>query len=301
MRATIRRSINNSYEAFAEDGRMYSLKIKGKTLSVPRWEYNPIAVGDEVEFKPHSGSEGLLTERCERRSTFTRFLNKVSLNQTIAANMDQALIVSSVKSPSFHPRFIDRAIAAIHGCDVIIAVNKRDLGIDMERDDIELYKALGYRVVEVSAEKGDVSELIPLLKGKVTAFIGPSGVGKSSLVNLITGSNQRVGEVSDKYNRGKHTTNHALWISKDDIDIIDTPGIREILPPLEDLRELRASFPELRGLSCRYADCLHDGEDGCIVPALVEEGRIDEGRYSGYLTMLHDLKDVHLRIVRNKW
>ena len=301
MRATIRRSINNSYEAFAEDGRMYSLKIKGKTLSVPRWEYNPIAVGDEVEFKPHSGSEGMLTERCERRSTFTRFLNKVSLNQTIAANMDQALIVSSVKSPSFHPRFIDRAIAAIHGCDVIIAVNKRDLGIDIERDDIELYKALGYRVVEVSAEEGDVSELIPLLKGKVTAFIGPSGVGKSSLVNLITGSNQRVGEVSDKYNRGKHTTNHALWISKDDIDIIDTPGIREILPPLEDLRELRASFPELRGLSCRYADCLHDGEDGCIVPALVEEGRIDEGRYSGYLTMLHDLKDVHLRIVRNKW
>lgn len=301
MRATIRRSINNSYEAFAEDGRMYSLKIKGKTLSVPRWEYNPIAVGDEVEFKPHSGSEGMLTERCERRSTFTRFLNKVSLNQTIAANMDQALIVSSVKSPSFHPRFIDRAIAAIHGCDVIIAVNKRDLGIDIERDDIELYKALGYRVVEVSAEDGDVSELIPLLKGKVTAFIGPSGVGKSSLVNLITGSNQRVGEVSDKYNRGKHTTNHALWISKDDIDIIDTPGIREILPPLEDLRELRASFPELKGLCCRYADCLHDGEDGCIVPALVEEGRIDEGRYSGYLTMLHDLKDVHLRIVRNKW
>ena len=170
-----------------------------------------------------------------------------------------------------------------------------------ERDDIELYKALGYRIVEVSAEEGDVSELIPLLKGKVTAFIGPSGVGKSSLVNLITGSNQRVGEVSDKYNRGKHTTNHALWISKDDIDIIDTPGIREILPPLEDLTELRASFPELRGLSCKYADCLHDGEDGCIVPALVEEGRIDEGRYSGYLTMLHDLKDVHLRIVRNKW
>lgn len=301
MRATIRRSINNSYEAFAEDGRMYSLKIKGKTLSVPRWEYNPIAVGDEVEFRAHSGSEGLLTERYERKSTFTRFLNKVSLNQTIAANMDQALIVSSVKSPSFHPRFIDRAIAAIHGCDVIIAVNKRDLGIDIERDDIELYKALGYRIVEVSAEDGDVLELIPLLKGKVTAFIGPSGVGKSSLVNLITGANQRVGEVSDKYNRGKHTTNHALWISKDDIDIIDTPGIREILPPLEDLTELRASFPELRGLRCKYADCLHDGEDGCIVPALVEEGMIDDGRYLGYLTMLHDLKDVHLRIVRNKW
>ncbi len=301
MKATIRRSINNSYEAMSQDGRMFTLRIKGKTLPVPKWEYNPIAVGDEVSFIAHSDREGLITERLERRSTFTRFLNKVSLNQTIAANMDQALIVSSVKSPSFHPRFIDRAIASLHGCKVIIAVNKRDLGIDYERDDIELYKALGYQIVLVSASEGDVSSLIPLLKGKVTAFIGPSGVGKSSLVNLITGSNQRIGEVSDKYNRGKHTTNHALWISKDDIDIIDTPGIREILPPLEDLVELKESFPELRDVRCRYSDCLHDGEDGCLVPSMVEDGSIDEGRYSGYLTMLYDLKSVHSRIIRNKW
>ena len=280
---------------------MYSLKIKGKTLSVPKWEYNPIAVGDNVEFTAHSENEGLITARLDRKSTFTRFLNKVSLNQTIAANMDQALIVSSVKSPSFHPRFIDRAIAALHGCDVIIAVNKADLKIDDELSDIELYKALGYKVVLVSAKDGDISSLLPLLKGRVTAFIGPSGVGKSSLVNLITGANQKIGEVSDKYNRGRHTTNHALWLSKDDISIIDTPGIREILPPLEELVLLKSSFPELRDVRCRYSDCLHDGEEGCLVPSLVESGAIDEGRYSGYLSMLYDLKSVHTRIVRNKW
>lgn len=301
MIASIRRSINNCYEALGEDGHMYTLRIKGKLLKTPRWEYNPIAVGDEVVFTAHSDDEGLITERLERRSHFTRFLNKVSLNQTVAANMDQALIVASVKSPSFHPRFIDRAITALKGCQIIIAVNKADLGIDVEMDDIKIYESLGYPLVFVSAANGDADDLLPLLKGKVTAFIGQSGVGKSSLVNLITGSRQRVGEISEKYNRGKHTTNHALWIEKDDISVIDTPGIREILPPFEDYIELRDSFIELKDTGCRYSDCLHDGEDGCVVPSLLEERRIDAGRYEGYLSMLYDLRNVHDRIIRKKW
>ena len=93
MRASIRRSINNSYEAVAEDGRNYTLRIKGKLLKTEKWEYNPIAVGDVVDFIPHSENEGLIMKRCERKSQFTRFLNKVSLNQTVVANMDQAVIM----------------------------------------------------------------------------------------------------------------------------------------------------------------------------------------------------------------
>lgn len=301
MIAQIRRSINNTYEAFCEDGRPYRLKIKGKVLSVPRWEYNPIAVGDYVEFCPHSESEGLITGRLERKSSFTRFLNKVSLNQTIAVNMDQALIVSSVKSPAFHPRFIDRAIASLSGCDIMIAINKTDLGMDEEEREVELYESLGYKTLLISVKQGDISVLLPLLKGKLTALVGPSGVGKSSLVNLITGSSQRVGDISDKYNRGKHTTNHALFLEKDDIRLIDTPGIREIIPPLEEPVMLRDAFPELRAIDCRYSNCLHDGEEGCLVSSLVESGVIDEGRYEGYLSMLHDLRGIHERMIRNKW
>ena len=301
MIAQIRRSINNTYEAFCEDGRPYRLKIKGKVLSVPRWEYNPIAVGDYVEFCPYSESEGLITGRLERKSSFTRFLNKVSLNQTIAVNMDQALIVSSVKSPAFHPRFIDRAIASLSGCDIMIAINKTDLGMDEEEREVELYESLGYKTLLISVKQGDISVLLPLLKGKLTALVGPSGVGKSSLVNLITGSSQRVGDISDKYNRGKHTTNHALFLEKDDIHLIDTPGIREIIPPLEEPVMLRDAFPELRAIDCRYSNCLHDGEEGCLVPSLVESGVIDEGRYEGYLSMLHDLRGIHERMIRNKW
>ncbi len=302
MRASIRRSINNSYEAVAEDGRNYTLKIKGKLLKTEKWEYNPIAVGDVVDFIPHSENEGLIMKRCERKSQFTRFLNKVSLNQTVVANMDQAVIITSVRTPAFHPRFIDRAISALKGAKVIIAVNKADLGIsDEERKELDVYKTLGYDVVTVSAKDGNVSELLPLLHGKISVFVGQSGVGKSSLVNLITGAEQRIGEVSTKYNRGKHTTNHAIWIDKDDMGIIDTPGIREILPPFEDLRELRDSFVELRDTGCRYSDCLHDGESGCTVPSLIKKGEIDEGRYEGYLSLLYDLKAVEERIIRNRW
>ncbi len=301
MRAQIRRSINNIFIAKGEDGREYTLKIKGKVLSKEKWEYNPIAVGDFVEISIHSDNEGLIISREERKSEFTRFLNKVGLNQCTCSNMDQAVIVSSIKSPVFNPRFIDRCIASVRGCPVLIAVNKEDLGVSYEERDLSLYQSLGYGLVLLSAKDKKADSLIPYLENKVSAFIGPSGVGKSSLINLLTGSEQKVGTLSDKYNRGKHTTNHALFIESSLYSIIDTPGIREIIPPFENPEDLKHSFPELSDVGCRYSDCLHNGESGCIVPFLVEEGRIDEGRYAGYLALLEDLMAVHDRIVKNRW
>ncbi len=301
MKGSVIRSINNTYIAEGEDGGKYSLRIKGKVLEVPKWEHNPIAVGDCVIFTPYSKSEGLITERLERKSEFTRFLNKVSLNQTVAANMDQAVVITAVKSPEFHPHFIDRAISAIKGCPVIIVVNKTDLGLGAEEKSLKLYESLGYVTVRISVRNNDIFPLLPLLENKLTLFLGQSGVGKSSLVNLITGSEQKTADISAKYNTGRHTTTHALSLKKGNIEIIDTPGIREILPPFEDLRHLKASFPELSGLKCKYSDCLHDGEEGCALPSLLHQGLIDESRYSGYISLLNDLREVQERMVRKKW
>ena len=300
MKASIRRSTNNTYIALAEDGKLYSLKIKGKVLTSSKAEYNPISVGDIVNFTPHSENEGLINSREERKSEFTRFLNKVALIQCTCSNMDQAVIVSSLKSPEFNSHFIDRVIASIRGCDIVIAINKSDLGLDNEKEEIDLYERLGYEVCLVSAKKGDVRSLLPLLKNKVSTFIGPSGVGKSSLINLILNKNQKVGDINEKYNRGKHTTTSALYLENEDIAIIDTPGIREVIPAI-DSDELKYFYPEFKNCECKYSNCLHSGEDGCAVSSLIENGIMSERRYDGYLNLLFDIKNAEKKLERIKW
>ncbi len=302
MLAEVRRSINNIYRLYChEDGHTYQARIKGKVLKDVRGEYNPLTVLDLVEFVPHSKDEGLIVSRLERRSSFCRWNAKSSTNQTICVNMDQVVIVASAQNPPFRPRFIDRAICCVRGADVVIAINKTDLGLDEEGLYYEkLYGSLGFKVVRTSAGTGDVGRLEELLKGKTTAFVGQSGVGKSSLVNVLTGSSERVGEISLKYDRGRHTTNHCSYIQSDDYAIIDTPGVREIMVPFEEKEEVVRSFPEFAKAGCRYDGCLHQGQEGCAVPALVESGEIDGQRYLGYLRILESLDERRPVYMRKK-
>ncbi|MDY5931196.1 MAG: ribosome small subunit-dependent GTPase A [Candidatus Ornithospirochaeta sp.] len=292
MRFQIRRSINNLYQARClDDGKDYTLRIKGKVLKTKEKEYNPVAVGDIAIGEPYSENEAMILSIEDRKSRFTRWNVKAELNQTIAANHDMAAIVLSSTSPPFRPRFVDRAIASSHGAEILLIMNKCDfLLTEDEFYRWKLYHDLGYKLIAVSARTGEnIDELRSMLKGKTTAFVGQSGVGKSSLINLLLGSNQLTGEVSDKYNRGCHTTNHSLFIEGDDFSLIDTPGVREILTPFEDASVLRDSFPEFRDLECYFSGCLHHGEQGCVVPELVEEGEIDADRYESYLRMLESL------------
>ena len=247
MRFQIRRSINNIYTAFSlDDGHIYTCRIKGKVMKGRESEYSPVAVGDIAEGEPYSDSEALLAGILDRKSAFQRWNTKRELNQTLAANQDISAIVVSPSSPPFRPRFLDRAIACSSGAEILIVLNKSDEADDDAHGILSLYSSLGFRVISTSSVTGEgIDELRAAIKGRCTAFAGQSGVGKSTLVNTLSGSNQRTGGISEKYNRGRHTTNHSLYIEGDGFSIIDTPGVRELEVPFEDPCCVADAFPEL--------------------------------------------------------
>lgn len=300
MRFHIIKSINNLYTAHNEEGEIYTLRIKGKKLKGAEDEYNPVVVGDWVEGTPYSSSEALILSVEERTSSFVRYNFKENRNQTICSNQDITAVVFSPLSPPFRPRFVDRAICCVMKSEVLLVLNKNDYGLtEDELERYELYKKLGYNAVAVSSVTGDgIERLKGMIRGKTTAFVGQSGVGKSSLINTLLGSNQKTNELSTKYNRGRHTTNHSILLFGDEYNIIDTPGVREIQVPLEDERDIRSSFVEFNGLSCRYDYCMHRGEEGCVIPSLLEEGKINEDRYLSYLKTLESVNLIRPRYER---
>ncbi|MCR5760772.1 MAG: ribosome small subunit-dependent GTPase A [Sphaerochaetaceae bacterium] len=295
MTGTVYRSINNIYTVKNEAGEIYLCRIKGKHLKDAEGEYNPIVVGDLVDFVPTSSTEGLVISRLERKGYFARWNAKKEMNQVICANMDALICVTSAMTPPFRPRFVDRVIACSRNVDITICMNKSDILLtEDEFERFSLYKKLGFNIISVSAKTGEnIDGLKSLLLGKRTAFVGQSGVGKSSLVNRLLNVDQRVGELSEKYNRGCHTTNHALLFEGEGFSIIDTPGFREISVPHDDPHLVAKAFPEFDSLSagCTYDSCLHVDEPGCKVREAAENGLINDDRYESYLRILESLED----------
>lgn len=293
MLGKVYRSINNIYSVLGQDNVMYSCRIKGKQLTQAIGEYNPIVVGDCVEFNVTGTQEGLITHREDRKNMFQRWNVKSQSNQTICANMDLLVCVCSAETPPFRPRFIDRVIACAKNVPVLICMNKSDILLtEDEFERFALYKKLGFEIASVSAKTGEnIDKFKAMLKGKTVAFVGQSGVGKSSLVNRLLGTEQRVGEISEKYNRGCHTTNHAIMLPGDSFTLIDTPGFREISVPHDDAHQVALAFPEFANYCCQYSSCLHTTEDGCAVIKAVEDGEINADRYESYLRILESLED----------
>ncbi len=300
----VTRGINNIYTVIPEEyinrlaeAPTYSCRIKGKVLQQVEDTYNPIAVGDTVVFTLHQSNEGLILSRVERRNSFERWNAKRSVNQTLVANMDLILCMTSTDDPPFRPRFIDRAIVCAHETPVMIVLNKCDIMFTEEQNErFNHYAQLGYETFAMSAFDDDgLKALRERLMGKTVALIGQSGVGKSTLVNGLLGeeSVQRIGDISQKYRRGRHTTNHAIMLDAHGFNVVDTPGMRELLIPHEDPYQLAAYFPEFRKHDdkCGFQRCLHVHEPDCAVQRAVETGEIHADRYESYLRMIASLED----------
>ncbi len=297
MEGLILTGINNIFTVHSENN-LYLCEIKGKVLRGLENVYNPLAAGDKVKFAVDeiSDNKGMIVERLKRKNEFSRWNNKRNAPQTIAANIDYLICVASAGNPPFRPRFIDRVLVmAESGIDVLVVLNKSDIGIDnttMVR--MEDYKRMGYNYIVCSAETGEnMDTLKKIISGKISAFVGQSGVGKSTLLNVLyPGHELKTGAVSIKHDRGRHTTNYSKLIFEDDGGFIDTPGIREIeifgINP-DDLGFHFNDFSEFRE-TCRFQPCQHKNEPDCGVIKAVEDGLIHPDRYESYLRILASLE-----------
>ena len=322
MNGTIIAGTNNVFSVECDDGVSRSCSIKGKVLKSEKEFYNPLAPGDIVEIEKDEldDDKGQILSLLPRKNTFLRWNVKGRCPQLLASNLDYLVLVTTPDEPPFRPRFIDRALAqAEHqGIEPVIVCNKFDLAQKMlsegrndEYEEIEkrlsIWEDLGYRVMRISAKTGEgMTDFASFLENHLTAFVGQSGVGKSSLVNVMDNTCVlKTGSLSKKYGRGSHTTtkgtlirltlNESLTggIKGASASIIDTPGIRRFV--LDDVEgdDLHLYFKEFKPFvgKCKFGlGCTHITEPGCAIKEAVENGEITEERYDSWLRIRDELK-----------
>lgn len=269
------------------DGDTFECRARGKM----RLEGVSPLVGDEVEIQI-DGTKGTILSLYKRRNAFIR---------PAVANVDVMIIMASGVIPITDPFLIDRVavIAERAGCEVLICINKADLDTGDKLFDI--YSKTGYRVIRTSAETGaGKEELLDFIRGKTCAFTGNSGVGKSSILNAIAPDfNLKVGDVSEKLGRGRHTTRHVeLFDLGEGTFIADTPGFAsfefEKIDPIfkDDLQNYFKEFRQHIG-TCRFNDCAHIKEPKCSILQAVEDGVIDKSRHQSYVRLYEQASQLN--------
>lgn len=307
MHGLIIKNTGSWYTVKTDDGRIVESKVKGNFRLKGIRSTSPVAVGDYVDIIMNAEGTALISAIDDRKNYIIRKASNLSKqSQIIAANLDQALLIITIKQPETSTTFIDRFLAGAEAyrVPVVLLFNKTDLLNDDERcyqqQMVTLYETIGYPCIEISAETGmGIDQLQTHLKQKVTLVSGNSGVGKSTLINaIIPHADQRTAEISNAHGTGMHTTTFSEMIELAEGGyLIDTPGIKGFGTFDIEREELTSYFKEIFKFSkdCRFNNCTHTHEPGCAVIQAVENHYISASRYQSYLNMLEDKDDGKYR------
>ena len=313
MEGKVYKSTGSWYVVKTADGTIWNSRLKGLFKLDDITSTNPLAVGDNVDLEPEFSEEGtaVITSIHDRHN----YINRQSpahrmQHHIIAANIDQSLLVATLKDPRTSQGFVDRFLVTCEAYHVraFLLVNKTDLYRTKEEEKLaewkEMYSAAGYRLIPMSVKTGEgLDKVATLLTGKISLLSGHSGVGKSSFLNAaFPAMNLKTREISGWSGKGTHTTTFAEMFDlpagdggKPRGQVIDTPGMREF--GLVDISkaELSGYFPEIRVFAgdCQFNNCLHQDEPGCVVKEAVRSGGIAEARYISYRTILDSIGEKH--------
>ena len=311
MQGLVIRNTGSWYDVRTDDGQLFACKVKGNFRLRGIRSTNPVAVGDRVEIQPTMNDAFIIDILPRRNYIIRRASNLSRQSHIIAANVDLAALVVTIAHPQTSTTFIDRFLATAEAYSVPAALlfNKTDLYDDTQRNRMEelisLYRHLDYVCLPLSAVTGEnLDALQDLLRGKVTLLSGNSGVGKSTLLNLLVPYAQaKTAALSAAHDQGQHTTTFSQMYSlpsvgeMQDAYIIDTPGIRGFGTIDFHREEVSHYFPEIfrQGTQCRYHNCTHTHEPDCAVIRALHNSDIAESRYRSYLSMLEDEHETKYR------
>lgn len=310
IRGKVLKSTGKWYHVLLTDGSIIDCRVRGKLRLEGLRTTNPISVGDEVflDEKRDEEGKGVILDYEQRVNYIVRKSTNLSKQMHIlAANIDRAYLLVTLKHPETHTVFIDRFLVAAESfrIPVTLLFNKVDLLNDEERFDLEaimdMYRVIGYECVAISAISQDnCAFLRQEIIGKQVMIAGHSGTGKSTLVNALDSNlNLRIGEISAAHHQGQHTTTFAeMHPLQSGGFIIDTPGIRAFGVVNLEKEVISHYFPEMRALigQCKFHNCQHINEPNCAVKTELEAGTIYESRYWTYLQLMNnDEDDVHRR------